>query len=294
MLAQIIYPFLVFSLFFNKNNKAKKYDKYTETLSELIGKDKTTSYQYIEISCEKSFKNAKPDKIKIDLIFPKIISIKDSKAKKQINRFILEHYKINKHKAIYKAPEILLSEYKQFIQSKDNQNKEWRFNFRENIMFNSSVSLGLAYTATGFTGEDMKFQQIRFYNLSPKTGNLIDLNGLFYPNSNKELVAIAEKIFRQNYKLSPNTSLLSAGFLFPKNVFKLSKNYLLSQKGILFYYNEGEINSIEKGSSVIEIPFSDIENLVKVDWRERKGRLNAEEISKTPKKKPFIISCDFL
>ena len=267
MLINLLYPIFIFQLLsinLGKSNK-QKYTNYKESVSETIGENKTTSYELITIDCIKDFR--KKRKIEVHLEIPKVLRTKNSKAKQRINRFLTQHYKVKNHKKIYKAPDLLISNYKKILEADPTFRKNWKFNFKENILYNGKLSLGIVFTSEAFSDQKKKFQQIRLFNLSPNTGNSLELNDFLYTNYHPKLRAIAEKIFRTNYKLKSNEDLIKAGFLFPNNVFELSHNYLFTKKGIIFYYNEGEINTVRKGSTSLEIPFNSIQHLVKTDWR---------------------------
>ncbi len=115
---------------------------------------------------------------------------------------------------------------------------------------------GSLYDGTGH-GHD-KFAFINWDHTASKT---IELYDIFIPGFHEQLTGIAEKIFRKQEDLSDTSSLTN--YFFNNGKFALSNNFLITQAGITFLYNEYEVKPYTEGSTQIDIPYSQIKLLLK-------------------------------
>lgn len=78
-----------------------------------------------------------------------------------------------------------------------------------------------------------------------------------------ELTRLAEKIFRTDQGLEPDTDLVEAGYWFPNDVFELNENFDVNSESIDFYFNSYEIAPYVVGPITISIPMSEVKHLLK-------------------------------
>ncbi|HUM46651.1 MAG TPA: DUF4163 domain-containing protein [Chitinophagales bacterium] len=97
------------------------------------------------------------------------------------------------------------------------------------------------------------------YNL--QTGDVLQLNDLFYPNKNKELTAIAEQQLRKDRGISANTSLSESGLLIDR--LELKEDFFIDHGGIGFTYNPYEIASYADGPITIYLKWEQVKALIK-------------------------------
>ena len=79
----------------------------------------------------------------------------------------------------------------------------------------------------------------------------------------QQLTGLAEKKFREMKNMGETDSLKDAGFWFDGNKFALSENFGVTETGLLFFYNPYEIAPWAMGSTELEIPFEEIQTLLK-------------------------------
>jgi hypothetical protein len=92
----------------------------------------------------------------------------------------------------------------------------------------------------------------------------VKLEDLFKPNFDKKLLTIAEAKFRSQERLKPADKLTDEnGYFFEKGRFILNDNFTLTQTGIKFLYNVYEIKSYAAGITELEIPYSDLKEILK-------------------------------
>lgn len=94
-----------------------------------------------------------------------------------------------------------------------------------------------------------------FVNFDGRTGKTLAIADVIREGSLGELEALAEKLFRQNARLSPAGSLAENGYSFPGNRFKLNENFGLGETELVFFFNTYEIGPGVMGPTEIRIPF---------------------------------------
>lgn len=106
----------------------------------------------------------------------------------------------------------------------------------------------------------------RYLNFDPATGEPIKLVSILKDGARARLTAIAETHFRQERKLAANAKLEDEGFTFPGGRFALNDNYAFGEKALLFLFNEYEIASYSMGPTLVEIPYSEIRDLIRPEF----------------------------
>ena len=101
-----------------------------------------------------------------------------------------------------------------------------------------------------------------FINWNTKAASVIKLTDIFIDGYNEKLTNIAEKIFRQQEKLS-DTATLKDNYFFNNGTFALNNNFLITPTGLIFLYNEYEIKSFAAGITQLDIPYEQIKLLLR-------------------------------
>jgi len=112
-----------------------------------------------------------------------------------------------------------------------------------------------------FSGGAHGSSQTFYVNWNTKSGKQISLDDLFTDGYTPTLNNIAEKIFRNDEKLSDNASL--DHYFFDKGVFSLNNNFMITPTGLDFLYNEYEIKSYAEGQTTLFIPYAQIKSLLR-------------------------------
>ncbi|HMR19567.1 MAG TPA: DUF4163 domain-containing protein [Sphingobacterium sp.] len=89
----------------------------------------------------------------------------------------------------------------------------------------------------------------------------INLTDIVSEENLPELTRIAEKHFRTFENLA-DTASLSKDFFFIDGIFALNDNFGMTKNDLIFYYNEYEIKPYAKGSTVIQIPYTEIAEIL--------------------------------
>jgi hypothetical protein len=119
--------------------------------------------------------------------------------------------------------------------------------------------------ATADAGGVHPFGTTFYVNFDSRTGKPVKLIDILKPGAMARLASAAETQFRKDQKLSMTDSLSEAGFNFPGDRFKLNDNYGIGDKAIVFLFNTYEIGPGAMPSTKIEIPYTDMRQLLKAD-----------------------------
>lgn len=101
-----------------------------------------------------------------------------------------------------------------------------------------------------------------FINWNTAAKRNVTLADILTDGYQKPLTAVAEKIFRQEEKLS-DTASLKTDYFFTNGVFGLNHNFLITPIGLRFLYNQYEIKPYAAGQTNLVIPYPQIKSLLK-------------------------------
>jgi hypothetical protein len=158
-------------------------------------------------------------------------------------------------------------EYDAFI--KDNRDSlrptaTWSLEVKTEVLRQTPKWVCVAHQWYSYTGGAHPNHATRYANYDRATGHRLTLTELFQPDFQKTLTGIAERHFRQNERLKPGQSLAGTYF-FAGDRFALNDNFTLTPTGLKFLYNPYEIKPYVAGETELEIPFSELEGILKKD-----------------------------
>jgi hypothetical protein len=112
------------------------------------------------------------------------------------------------------------------------------------------------------TGGVHPLSTTRYYNFDPVTGEPVKLFSILKEGALPRLTAIAEMHFRKKRGLAATAKLEDEALTFPGGRFALNDNYGFSEKALLFFYNEYEITGYAEGTTLVEIPYAEMRDLI--------------------------------
>ena len=144
---------------------------------------------------------------------------------------------------------------------------------------NTPKLISLANQGYIFTGGAHGSGSITYRNANPATGAIYVLADFFKPNATAELTKLGEKYFKEQFlpqvEMKPTTPLTEEnGFWFDStpdteakdNLFYLSKNFVITDKGLAFCYEQYEVAPYAFGMPMFYIPFADLKSFLKDEW----------------------------
>ena len=163
-----------------------------------------------------------------------------------------------------------IREGKEFVNKANNQNEggflatPWNMEAYTDVQRQTDKYIILHTNTNWFMGGNHPISMEYYYIYNRKDFKRIKLEDLFKPNFDKKLLIMAETIFRKQEKLKPADKLTDEnGYFFEKGRFILNDNFTLTQTGIKFLYNVYEIKAYAAGITELEIPYSDLKEILK-------------------------------
>jgi hypothetical protein len=203
------------------------------------------------------------DYLKADINYFQLIA--DCDFANVINNLILNEYQ-GMVEGNYDNPNILINEYfKLQAASIDTLIKDleiddfnpYSFDYTAEVVVNNDSLFTFKRSFYYYTGGAHGNLSKSYSNYFIKSIDKLELTDLF---SEKELIVLTkmgERAFRLAQKVPKNKSLKVFGYEF-ENGFYLSKNFLLTDKSIVFYYAPYEIACYAMGDSGFEISYESI------------------------------------
>lgn len=134
------------------------------------------------------------------------------------------------------------------------------------VLLNNAAIFSVQMRTDQFTGGAHPNSYRVYLNFRPQTGEVLDLNAVLKQGAMAQLVAIAEKHFREARKLAPDADLQKAGFEFKDNRFALTENFGLTPDGMVLYYNNYDIAAYYFGPTEVKMPYPEIRDLLKLEF----------------------------
>jgi hypothetical protein len=233
------------------------------TLNEKITIE-TIKYHKISPGCD-SLRNDNCAEIKI--IFPRISYPENTLVENKINESILSFFSQSvtgeSDEANFESiMDEFIQDYELFKEEFPGTPQSWIVERIGDVKLNRENILALDFTEYAFTGGAHPNTFVSFKNFDLSTGEEILLDDIIKHEKQEELRNVAEKEFRQLKELSPDADLGKAGFWFEENKFSLNDNFLITERGLLFYYNSYEITAYAFGPTELLLPYSLIKNFI--------------------------------
>lgn len=131
------------------------------------------------------------------------------------------------------------------------------------ILFNKADILSYQRISMDYKGNKNSSTIYRNIVFNLKSGKVLTEKDIFIPDY-KELLnnIVLYKILEQNNAKSPN-DLIGLGFWLDD--FSTNNNFYVDEKGITYIFNEDEYASRTNGKITVFVPYSDIEDILRLD-----------------------------
>ncbi len=226
-----------------------------------------------QVSLQKNFGNCTAKDggcLKVSIGYPKIhdgSAALRKAANGTVNQFIIDNLVMgesDEDSTIEKLDTALIEleeEFRDFLDDMDFASSDWTIETMVEVTYSDSSYLGLSMSNFSYTGGAHPNTYVSLKILDKTSGKELKLQDIV--KNTGSIKKLAEKNFREQYEILPNSSLNDQGFWFEEDEFTLPTNIGISNDGLEFYYNPYEIAPYSMGPSNILLPFSKIENLMK-------------------------------
>lgn len=155
-----------------------------------------------------------------------------------------------------------INSYDQMKEEYTDERPGWEAQISGKVDYSSENILNITLNNYTYTGGAHGYEGIRSLIFDKKTGKSLERNDIIKDTVNFKIMA--EKKFREKFKIPAGKPINSTGLMFIKDVFELPQTFFFTNKGLLLYYNTYEIASYVDGPKDLLIPYNELENYLVV------------------------------
>lgn len=160
------------------------------------------------------------------------------------------------------SAEAFLLGYNEYVEDNETTSPHsWYKNIRSEVWTNTPLFVTLATSVDEYTGGAHGNHVQIITNVDISTNKKIELSDLFSSKNLDKLNKLAENQFRKNENITQSTPL-DKDYFFENGIFAINNNFGFKKSKLVFYFNEYEIKPYSKGPTILEIPYSDIINIL--------------------------------
>lgn len=247
--------YLLFLMAFTACNSEKK-----EAKTSKIATTDTLAFTYKSVQASYTPKQKMADTTSATITYPEF---SHKPLNEYIKRQVFDYFSPDEDATSYQdIANSFISGYKNFAKEYSDRAQTWYLNINIHVLRQTHNYIAIAYNHEDYAGGAHGNHYIAYLNYNLKNNKDITIDSLFDAAQKAKLIAVAEGIFRKNEGLSPD-ALLTDNYFFEDGKFNLAKNFYMSQKGLVFLYNNYEIMPYANGTTELVVPFTAIKNLIK-------------------------------
>lgn len=188
------------------------------------------------------------------------------KINKDINNIISSGtYEENNYSSPQELMDSLIFYHKEAGEMNDGFVQSWSIERKISVIRNSTAILSFeVYEYSYMGGAHGNYVSI-YHNYNLKTGEKLTLSDIIEPSKIDKLTSIGNSIFRKTKGLSETKNLEEVGYWFIDGKFSLNENFIITENSLKFMYNPYEIAPYAEGQTEIEIPYSTIKDILKIN-----------------------------
>lgn len=194
--------------------------------------------------------------------YPEFVNSNDNAIIKKLNAYVHNSVADNLEGDTEVSPEAAAKAFVDEYSKDLSTLSDWQLERNVEILFQSNQLLSLSVAEFSYTGGAHPNSNTAYIVLDKTTAKPIQLADLFNAGYETDLNVIGERLFRQARNIPEGMSLTEAGFWFENDVFLLNRNFAITDKNLLFYFNPYEVSAYAMGASEIVIPIEDIKHLI--------------------------------
>lgn len=158
--------------------------------------------------------------------------------------------------------DVFLSEYIDLTEQDSSATFPWYMHAGIDFCLIDNAYVKADFSMETYTGGAHGNANFTTYMIDVETATIVRLEDIC--TNIPELEKRAEAVFRKTYGMNPKANWSEEGFWFTDNVFHLNRNFSFENKTLTFVFNQYEIAPYSMGVFYIELPFSEINDLLKI------------------------------
>lgn len=165
------------------------------------------------------------------------------------------------HQSMQGLGKAFIDEFRRVSLGRQSGQMVWLFNTNVEVIYNTNEIVTIKLISETQTNATTFKKNIFYQSFDLTKGTQVIMEDLVIDE--KKLTEIAEQQFRSMKSLSKGQDLRAAGFLFENNKFGLTRNFGVTEKGIIFYYNPKEISTTEQKGTLLLISFAELRDILR-------------------------------
>jgi len=237
-----------------------------------VSRENPKMLSFENIVYQKSYKDCNPDSSACTYVRITYDKVKEGVNKDVINNIILD--------SLYKSLSVWETTYKNFDSITQNFFSQYETlkrdfpetgeQFLEAIGkkdFEDNNVLTYSLTSFTFTGGAHPNTFLLYLNILKNSPHCLSINEIFKSGFENKLNNIIETKFRKQHNLSLSQPLTDAGLF--ENKISFNSNFAMLGDNIRFYYNPYEIGPYAMGGITIDIPITDLKEILNPDYAKK-------------------------
>jgi len=155
-----------------------------------------------------------------------------------------------------------IASYEKMQQENPDELIGWEGDVNGRLVYKSEKVIGIELQHYTFTGGAHGYSGKTSLLFNRETGHSITADSIF--NNVEAVKTLAEKRFREKFKIPADAPINSGGLMFEEEKFALPATIFLSDKGVLLYYNTYEIASYADGPRDVMLPYSEVDKYLRI------------------------------
>ncbi len=151
--------------------------------------------------------------------------------------------------------------YKELEKELDQEMIGWEASGTSEVHYQDDKIINIKVEYYIFTGGAHGYSGLNSFIFDLETGKTLALED-FITDIDK-FTKLAERKFREKFKITPDTNINATGFMFENEYFELPENILFSKDGITLYYNTYDIAPYVDGPQELDLSYADLKELLK-------------------------------
>jgi len=148
-----------------------------------------------------------------------------------------------------------IGSYDSFKKQYPDEDLPWEAKIKGTIDYQNDSIINIKLNNYMFTGGAHGYEGNRSLLFDAKTGQSLTRKDIF--KDEKGFTALAEKKFREKFKIPAGKNINATGLFFPNDKFILPEAIFFTEDGLLLYYNAVEVGSFADGTKELLIPYSE-------------------------------------
>lgn len=153
-----------------------------------------------------------------------------------------------------------IKNYQGFVKETPEYDIPWEATIEGSVNYFGSDLINIKLESYAMTGGAHGLSYSTSLLFSPVDGKELDISNIV--TDTLALSQVAEKKFREKYRIPADEDINTTGLMFNNDKFSLPKNIFITKEGLLLYYNVYEIAPYADGTSEVLIPYSEIKEYI--------------------------------